>query len=83
MKGVLVLLFALVSTINVRGQSARSLYYNEAWNLTKKDGAIYFRVCGFDSIRREFAGEFIRWIPGIQRRKCVRQRFTLPIHFGL
>lgn len=58
MKGVLVLLFALVSTVNAQGQTTRSLYYNEAWNLTKKDAAIYFRVCGFDTIRREFAGEF-------------------------
>ncbi|HMG91217.1 MAG TPA: hypothetical protein VK589_14225 [Chryseolinea sp.] len=42
---------------NVKSQILGKFYYNNYWELTKKDSATYFRTCVFDTTKFQFAGE--------------------------
>ena len=42
---------------NVKSQILHTFYYNQHWELTKKDSSIYFRTCVLDTTNTKFVGE--------------------------
>ncbi len=52
----MLILFVAIA-LSAAGQAVRQLYYNDAWRLTKKDAATYYRTCVLDTVSRVFIGE--------------------------
>lgn len=56
MKKLLLILF-LSNTTGIFAQIYKPIYYNDNWELTRKEYAEYFRYCYFDTINNIFIGD--------------------------
>lgn len=55
----LILSFALTICVNslIKAQVQTTFYYNQSWQLTTKDSAVFYRKCVYDTISDFFGGE--------------------------
>lgn len=56
MKRILLHLILVFVFQQAAGQAVGRFYYNKYWELTKREAAIYFRVCVLDTVNLQFAG---------------------------